>query len=52
MMIWRAIYGEMPKVRLYNTYDQMEYLAILGEYINSPTFELMEPEKITFLKKQ
>ena len=52
MMIWRAIYGEMPKVRLYNTYDQMEYLAILGDYMNSPTFELMEPEKITFLKKQ
>lgn len=50
MMIWRAIYGEMPKVRLYNTSDQMEYLAILGDYMNSPTFELMDPEKITFLK--
>ncbi len=50
MMIWRAIYGEMPMVQLHNTRYQMEYLAILGDYMNSPTFELMDPSKITFLK--
>ena len=50
MMIWRAIYGEMPRVQLHNTPDQMEYLAILGDYMDSPTFELMDPSKIVFLK--
>ena len=53
MMIWRAIYGEMPDVKLTKTsavLNQEWADSILGEYLESPTFELMDPSKILFLE--
>ena len=49
MMIWRAIYGEMPDVTLYNI-PQEEYDAILGDYLESPSIGLIDPSRITVLK--
>ena len=48
MMIWRAIYGEMPTVSL-SSIPQSDYDAILGSYLESPTFELMELSNVNIL---
>ena len=50
MMIWRAIYGEMPSVEL-NCIDQDCCDAILGDYLTSSGIELIDISKITFLGK-
>ena len=51
MMIWRAIYGEMPSVDINDTYlPQDNYDAILGDYLTSPAIELIDISKITFLE--
>ena len=51
MMIWRAIWGEMPDVTLTTAVlDQKWADSILGEYLESPTFELIDTEKIMFLE--
>lgn len=49
MMIWRAIYGEMPTVSLFSI-PQSNYDAILGSYLESPTFELMKISSINILE--
>ena len=49
MMIWRAIYGEMPSVTL-NCIPQDDYDAILGDYLESPSIGLIDPSKVIFLK--
>ena len=51
MMIWRAIYGEMPSVDINDTYlPQEDYDAILGDYLTSPAIKLIDISKITFLE--
>ena len=51
MMIWRAIYGEMPSVDINDTYlPQDNYDAILGDYLTSPAIKLIDISKITFLE--
>ena len=51
MMIWRAIWGEMPDVTLTPEFiDQAWADAILGAYLESPTFELTDTSKIMFLE--
>ena len=51
MMIWRAIWGEMPDATLTSgVIDQVWADSILGDYLESPTFELADPSKITFLE--
>ena len=51
MMIWRAIYGEMPSVDINDTYlPQDDYDAILGDYLTSPAIKLIDISKITFLE--
>ena len=51
MMIWRAIWGEMPNVTLTSGLIDQEWAdSILGEYLKSPTFELADTSKITFLE--
>ncbi len=49
MMIWRAIYGEMPKVQLYSSIDQLYCQSILGTYMIRPTFEVMSTSRVNFL---
>ena len=50
MMIWRAIYGEMPSVDINDTYlPQDDYDAILGDYLTSPAIKLIDTSKIIFL---
>ncbi len=48
MMIWRAIYGEMPSVEI-NCIDQDYCDSILGDYITSPAIKLIDISKISFL---
>ena len=51
MMIWRAIYGEMPSVDINDTYlPQDNYDAILGDYLTSPAIELIDLSKVIFLE--
>ena len=51
MMIWRAIWGEMPDVTLTSGVIDQEWAdAILGEYLESPTFELADTSKVMFLE--
>lgn len=51
MMIWRAIWGEMPNATLTSGAVDQEWAdSILGEYLESPTFELISPSKILFLE--
>ena len=52
MMIWRAIWGEMPTdVKLtFGAVDQANATAILGEYMDSPTFALVDTADILFLE--
>ena len=51
MMIWRAIYGEMPSVDINDTYlPQDNYDAILGDYLTSPAIELIDFSKVIFLE--
>ena len=51
MMIWRAIWGEMPKVTLTSGYiDQAWADSVLGSYLNSPTFKLMDSTNIYFVE--
>ena len=49
MMIWRAIYGEMPSVEL-DCIDQEKYDPILGDYLTSPGIERIELSKVIFLE--
>ena len=50
MMIWRAIYGEMPNVTLTTDYiDQAWADSVLGSYLDSPTFELIKISDINVL---
>ena len=49
MMIWRAIWGEMPAVEVEDI-PQDYYNPILGSYLTNPTFELINPSRITFLE--
>ena len=49
MMIWRAIYGEMPSVEL-DCIDQEKYDSILGDYLTSPAIELIDISKVIFLE--
>ena len=51
MMIWRAIWGEMPNVTLTSGVIDQEWAdAILGDYLESPSFALADSSKITFLE--
>ena len=51
MMIWRAIYGEMPSVDINDTYlPQDNYDAILGDYLTSPAIRLIDISKVIFLE--
>ena len=52
MMIWRAIYGEMPDVTLNLDYyiDQDWADSVLGSYLDSPTFELIDISEINLLE--
>ena len=45
MMIYRAIYGEMPTARLFS-FDQSAYDKILGDYIERPYMEQMNPDNV------
>ena len=49
MMIWRAIYGEMPSVEL-DCIDQEKYDSILGDYLTSPGIERIDISKVIFLE--
>ena len=51
MMIWRAIWGEMPDVTLTSgIIDQGKADKILGSYLNSPVFELADASGIYFIE--
>lgn len=52
MMIWRAIWGEMPTgVTLTSgAVDQAHAATVLGAYLESPTFALVDTSNITFLE--
>ena len=51
MMIWRAIWGEMPDVTLtYGMIDQEWADSLLGSYLESPTFKLMDTKGTFFLE--
>jgi hypothetical protein len=51
MMIWRAIWGEMPNVTLTSGAVDQEWAdSILGSYLTTPTFGLMDPSTIYFVE--
>ena len=51
MMIWRAIWGEMPNVTLTSgVIDQAWADSVLGAYLESPTYELMDSSTIYFVE--
>ena len=49
MMIWRAIWGEMPAVEVEDI-PQDYYDSILGSYLTNPSFELIDPSRIILLE--
>ena len=50
MMIWRAIYGNMPSVSI-SSISQTRYNSILGSYLTNPSFQLIDTDHIAFLEE-